>query len=150
MQLDGARGVFLWRRSGLVVERENFRAEKRPFVIDPHQFETPPAFGDQIEFAVGILFHDGHDFGRASHIGETLLQGTHHAEDPILSQAFANHFFVAWFEDVQGQGSAGEQDDIEREQRDEGVHGVSGGEHLTSQVRKNKSALWNLREKLWW
>jgi hypothetical protein len=34
----------------------------------------------------------------------------------MLSQAFANHFFVARFEYVQGQGNAGEQDDIERKQ----------------------------------
>jgi hypothetical protein len=35
----------------------------------------------------------------------------------MLGEAFANHFFVAWFEDVQGQGSAGEQNNLERKQR---------------------------------
>jgi hypothetical protein len=44
----------------------------------------------------------------------------------MLGETFGDHFFVARLEDVQGQGSAGEQDDIEREQGDKGVQTVSG------------------------
>jgi hypothetical protein len=41
----------------------------------------------------------------------------------MLGEAFRNQLFVPRFEDVQGQRRGGEQDDIEREQGDEGVQG---------------------------
>jgi hypothetical protein len=34
----------------------------------------------------------------------------------MLGEAFGDHFLIARFENVQGQRSAGEQDDFEREQ----------------------------------
>ena len=34
-------------------------------------------------------------------------------------QDFVDHFLVAWFEDVQRHGSAGQQDHIEREECDQ-------------------------------
>ena len=103
------------------------------FLVDAHEFETLAAFGDQVEAAVGILFHDGDDFGGASHLGETLLDGAHHAEGAMLGEAFADHFFVARLEDVQGQGSAGEQDDIEREQGYKGVQASLRGDRGRNQ-----------------
>ena len=44
------------------------------------------------------------------------IGGAHHAKGAMLGETLANHFFVARFENVQGQGSAGEQDDVERKQ----------------------------------
>ena len=85
-------------------------------MVDAHDFETLAPFGDDVQPAVGILLHDGDDFCGASHIGETLLDGAHHAEHAMLGKAFADHFLVARFENMQGQGSAGKQDDFEREQ----------------------------------
>ena len=128
MQLNRARSIFLGRRSRFVIDQENFGLEERTFLIDTHEFEAFAALGDEVEAAVGILFYDGDDFSGASHFGQTLLDNAHHTEGAMLGQTLADHFLVAWFEDVQGQRSAGEQDDIEREQRDEGVQGVSGGE----------------------
>ncbi len=103
-------------------DHENLGLKKRTFLIDAQHFETLAAFGDQVEAAVGILLHDGDDFGGASHVGETLLDRAHDAEIAMLGEALANHFFVSRFEDVQGQGRAREQDDFEREQRQKVVH----------------------------
>jgi len=116
MQLNCAGGVFLGWSAGFVVDHENFGLEEGAFLVDAHEFETFAAFGDEVEAAVGIFLYDGDDFGGAADFSETLLDGANDAEGAMLGEAFGNHFFVAWFEDVQGQGSAGEQDDIEREQ----------------------------------
>ena len=116
VQLNRARSVCLRRRSRFVVDHENFGLQEGAFLADTQQFETLAAFGYQIESTVWILLYDGDDFGGASHVGETLLNRSHYAEVTVLGQAFANHFLVTRLEDVQGQGSAGEQDNIEREQ----------------------------------
>jgi hypothetical protein len=94
------------------------------FLIHAQQFETMAAFADQVEASVGVFFYHGDDFGGASHFGESLLEGAQDSEAAMLGEAFRNHVFVAWLEDVQGQGSGGEQNDIEWEQGDEGVQGA--------------------------
>ena len=116
MQLNRAGGVGLRWSCGLVIDHCHFSLEEGTFLIEAQELETLAALGDQVEPAVGILFHDGDDFGGASYLGQALLDGTDYAEVAMLGEAFANHFFVARLEDVQGQGSAGEQDDIEREE----------------------------------
>ena len=128
VQLHRARGVLPRRSSGFVLNHENFGAQERTLPVDAQEFETLAALGDQVEAAVGVLFHDGNDFGGTSHLGETLFDGAHDPEDASLGEAFADHFLVVRFEDMQGQGSAGKQDDIEREQWQKGVQAVSGDE----------------------
>jgi len=115
VQLNRARGVCRRRGSRFVGDHENFGLKEWTFLIDAHEFETIAAFGDEIEATVGVLFDDGDDFGGASHLCETLFDGAHDAEVAMLSETFANHFFIARLEDVQGQGSAGEQNNVERE-----------------------------------
>jgi len=116
MQLNRAQGVCLRWCSRVVMDHEDLSLKKGAFLVDAHDLETLAAFGYEVEAAVRILFDDGNDLGGASHFGETLFDSAHYAETTMLSQAFANHFFVARFEYVQGQGNAGEQDDIERKQ----------------------------------
>jgi hypothetical protein len=58
-----------------------------------------------------------------------LFDRAHYAEATVLGETLADHLFVTRFEDVQGQRGAGKQDDIEREQGDQSVQEVSGGEH---------------------
>src|SRR5580700_11646680 len=116
MQLNRARRVFPRRSSGLVLDHENLSLQKRSFLVDPHHFEPLAAFTHQIQTAVGVLLYYRNNLGSTPHFGQTLLDRAHYAEMPMLSQALANHFFVARFENVQGQGSAGEQDDIKRKQ----------------------------------
>src|SRR5882672_2416575 len=114
VQLNRARSVRLERSARFVVDHEDFSLEERTFLIDPYDLETPAAFGNDVEAAVGIFFDDGNDFGRASDLGETLFDSAHHTEGTMLREALTDHFFIARLEDVQWQGSAGEQDDIER------------------------------------
>ena len=95
-------------------------------MVDAHDFETSPSFGDKVEAAIRIFLHYSDDFGGASHIGETFLQRAHDTEGAILSAALRNHFFIPWFENVKRQGSAGEEDDIEREEGDKDVQEISG------------------------
>jgi hypothetical protein len=116
VQLNRSGGVSLHWSSGLVIDYCHFSLEEGTFLVDAQKFETLAAFGDQVEAAVGILFHYGDDFGSASYLGQALLDGADYAEGAMLGEAFADHFFVTRFEDVQGQGSVGEQNDIEREQ----------------------------------
>jgi hypothetical protein len=108
VQLNCAGGVFPRRCSGFVVDHENFGLEEGTLLVNAKEFETLAAFGDEVEAAVGIFFDDGDDFGGASHLGEALLEGAHDAEGELPGEAFANHFFIARFEDVQGQWSTGE------------------------------------------
>ena len=125
--MHGARGIFRQRRSRFVVDHENFGLEERTILVDADEFEALAAFGDEVEAAVGIFFDDRDDFGGAAYLGEARVEGAHHAEGKLPGEAFPNHFFIARFENVQRQGSAGEQDDIEREQGNQGRHRAISG-----------------------
>ena len=127
MKLNRLGSLFLRGRPGLVFDHENFRLQKRTILVDPNNFEALATFGDQVKTAVRILFHDADDLGHASHVGHTLLERPHHPESAILGKTFSDHFFVAGLKNVQRQGSAGEQHDIEWEQGDEGSQAVSVG-----------------------
>ena len=122
VQLSGPRGIFLRWRSRFIFNHKNFALQECTILIHGDDFETVAALGDQVEASIGILFHDGDDFGGASHFGETLIESTNHSKNPILRQTFGDHFFIARLENVQRQWSAGKQDDIEREQGNEGRH----------------------------
>jgi hypothetical protein len=101
------------------------------FLVDAYDFETPAAFGDEVEAAVRILLDHSDNFGSASHLGQTLFDYAHYTERAMLGEALSDHFFIAELEDVQGQGDAGEQDDIEREQ---GEKGFQEGSPLASAI----------------
>jgi hypothetical protein len=114
------------RFAGFVIDHKNFGLEEGTLLVDAHDFESPAAFGNKVEAAVGIFLYDSDDFGGASYVGETLLERAYDAESTILSAALRNHFFVAWLEDVERQWSAGEEDDIERKEGDKDVQEISG------------------------
>src|ERR1700723_3984538 len=127
MKLNCPGSLFRRGRPGLIFDHENFRPQKRTILVDLNNFEARPTFGDQVKTAVRILFHNTNDFGHASHVGHTLLERSHHPESAILGKTFSDYFFVAGLKNVQRQGSAGEQHDIEWEQGDEGSQAVSVG-----------------------
>jgi hypothetical protein len=116
VQLNSAGSIVGGWRGGVIVDHENFGLEERALLVDADEFEALAAFGDEVEASVGILFDDGDDFGGAADLGEFLLDGANYAEGALLGEAFGDHFFIARFEDVQRQGGAGEEDDIERKQ----------------------------------
>ena len=107
VQLSCSRSIFLRRRSRFIIDHKHFALQERTILINGHYFEAVAAFGDQVEAPIRILFHDGHDFGGASHFGETLFERTNHAKRAAFFQAFRDHFLVTWFENVQRQGSVG-------------------------------------------
>ena len=125
VQLNRAVRVFLRRRAGFIVDHHNFRLQEGTLLIYSQKLETPAPFRNEVEAPVGVFFDDGNDFGGAAHFGQTLLHRADHAEQAILRQALANHLFIARFEDMQRQGRAGEQYDIQREQGNEGGQAVS-------------------------
>src|SRR5580693_1651998 len=127
VQLNRTVRVFLRRHAGFVVDHLNFRLQKRTLLIHSQEFETPPAFGDEVEAPIGVLFYDGDDFGHASHFRQNLLDRADDAKLSILRPAFANHLFVARLKNVQLERSAGEQYDIQRKQGNEGGQAVSVG-----------------------
>ena len=89
-------------------------------MIHAEEFEARAAFGDKVEASVGIFFDDGDDFGGAAHLGEALIKGANDSESLVLGETLANHFFVTRLEDVQRQWSAGEKDNVERKEGDQG------------------------------
>jgi hypothetical protein len=115
VQLNRARFVLLCCCVAVVVNQNDLSAQKRTLFIHSQQFKSPAAFSNEIEAAIFILFYHRDDFSRASHFSEALFNGAYHAKRLVLRQAFANHLFVARLENVQRQGSAGKQNDIERE-----------------------------------
>ncbi len=134
----GTVGFFASRRAGFVSDQQNFAAQKSAFFIELKEFEAFAPLGDNIEAAVGIFLGNADDLRRASDFGKAFFLGPHNSENGVVDEAFTDHFFVAWLEDVQGQRRSGEQDDIEREQRKQG-HGISGGRRLSFIVRQQQS-----------
>ena len=116
--VDGACRLFCRRHARFVADQQNFRLKKRAFLINADDFKPLAAFGNQVQAPVRILFYDRDDLGGASHFGQTVFNRAHYAECAVRFQALANHFFVARFKNVQRQGSAGKENDIEREQGD--------------------------------
>jgi len=126
VQLHRTRGFFLTGRgAGFVIDHQNFRPKKRALLVHAQDFETLASLGNDVELTVRIFFDNADDFGGAPYFGEILFHGPHHSEAALLGEAFADHFFVTWFEDVQGQRNAGKQDDVEGKEWQEGVQSVS-------------------------
>jgi hypothetical protein len=110
-----ARAVSSLVFAGFVGDQKDFAAQERPLLIELQDLEAVAAFGDDVEAAVGIFLGDADDFDGASNFGDALFMGANHAEGRMVGETFADHFFVAGLEDVQGQRSSGEEDDIKRE-----------------------------------
>jgi short-subunit dehydrogenase len=118
-------GFVLWSGSaGLVHDEEYFRLQKGTLAVEFEHFKAPASLRDQIETAVGILFRDANDFGSAPNFRDAFFQNTHHPERRVVCPALANHLSVSRLENVQGQGSARKQYDVEREQGKQG-QGIS-------------------------
>ncbi len=110
--------------AGFVCDEQYFRLQKGTLAVQFEHFKALAAFHDQIETPVGILLRDSNDFSRTPNFRQALVQGADHAERRVVCPTLADHLFVARLENVQGQGSAGEQHNVEREQGKQG-HEVS-------------------------
>ena len=122
MQADG---FFLlggeWQ-IGIIRKKENFGLKERTFLINLQHFEAALAFSEDVHTAVVVFFEDVDDFGGAANVDEPLVFGADDAERALLVKAFIDHLFVARLEDVQRQGRAGKQHQIERKKGEERVH----------------------------
>ena len=83
--------------------------------MDVKHFETLDAAGEDIHAAVVIPFRDLEDFGGATDVGDAFFRGADNAKRLLQFQTLGDHFFVSGLEDVQGQGNAGEENEVERE-----------------------------------
>ncbi len=116
MKLDCA-GLLLRRGvTGLVGNEQHLGAQEGALLIEFKHLKAPAAFRNQIETSVGILFCYGDDLGGAAHFGKAFVESADDAERRVAGAAFRDHLLVTRLEDVQRQGSAGQQYDFEREQ----------------------------------
>src|SRR5215470_3179305 len=87
------------------------------------KYRTP--LRKNVHAAVVVILEFLDDFCRAANFSQVFLARENHAEFAFFGEAEADHLAVAWLEDVERQGHAGQQDDFEREERDtRGPHGV--------------------------
>ena len=85
----------------------------------PVQFEHRKALAslrNQIETPVGILFRNADNLRGASNVCDAALHGAHYAKGRMVCPTLTNHLFIPRLENVQRQGSAGQQYDVKREQ----------------------------------
>jgi hypothetical protein len=125
VQFYGASSFRFRRCPGLIGDEQNLGAQKGALLIEFEYFKTPTPLGNEIETTIGIFLRDADDLGGASDLGYVLLDGANNPEQRLVCQTLSDHLLVSRFENVQRQGSAGKQHDLEREQGEE-WHSVSG------------------------
>src|SRR5215470_13861524 len=135
MQLDRTFLFTCRRQIGLVAQIKHFGLKKRALLIHLKHFKTSLSFGKDVHAPVIIFLEDIDDLGRAADIYESFLLGAHNAKRSFLSKALADHFFVARLEDVEWQGRAGKQYDVERKKRQLRVHAPDCTPRLTCTFR---------------
>jgi len=127
VQLDGAGTLLSGRLLRLVRDVQDFASQEGSLLIDLQKFEAFASLGDDVHASIVVGFGDGQDLGRAADIGQRALLRADHAEKRFLIQALSNHFLVARLENVQRQRYARKQNDIEREEREQGTQETSEG-----------------------
>ena len=92
-----------------VLQIEHLSLQERPLLIDLHHLEALAAFGHDVHAPVGIFFGNGDNLCCAADLSDSFLFGPDDAKRLLPVQAFGDHLSVAWLENVQWQGCAGEQ-----------------------------------------
>src|SRR5262249_36409468 len=75
------------------------------------------ANGENVHASVFVALDDIEDFGGAANTSDAVRKRKQHAEFGFVLQAGSYHLAVAGLENVQGKVRAGEQDDVQRKQR---------------------------------
>ena len=110
------------RRVIVVIEELDLAAQKRPFIVETLDFETPSAGGLDVEPAVLVAFHHSVDHRAAAEIGDALRStGQHDAEFGLAGDRFTDHFAVARLENVEWQ---------RRARKEHGLQWKEGQKHL--------------------
>jgi short-subunit dehydrogenase len=116
----GLNCPFLFLVLGLsrhIGNHQDLGSQKRPLPVELQNLKPLLPVCNDVKPAIFIALRNLCDFRCASDFCNPLIERTNHSECGFARQAFADHFLVAWLEDVQGQSSAGEQDNFQREQR---------------------------------
>ncbi len=108
-------------RGAFVVEEFDGAAQKRALVVEEHDFEAAAAARDDVHAAVGVAAHDAIDGGGAAGVDDAFFIGEDDAEFEALADDFADHFFIAVFEDMEGEFGSGEENELERKQGQEAL-----------------------------
>ena len=107
------------RRRGpvIIVEKFDFAAEPREFLIERDDFEAPAAAGNHVEASVGIAIEDLLDDDGATGVHDAVAAGKDDAEFGSVTLGFAHHFLVTLFENVKRDRASGERYKLQREER---------------------------------
>ena len=101
----------------LVFDHGKLRLEEGPFFVNLQHLKTLDAACQNIHPAVVIALGYFDDFRSTTDFSDTVGRSPHHAEWFLFVQTLRNHFLVTRFEDVQRQGSARQQHQVQRKQR---------------------------------
>lgn len=111
LQLEG-------ERAGIIVIEVADAALRVGLPLDEFKhFEAAVAGGENIHAAIFVAIHDMIDGGRAAHVDDALIAGEHDAEFGIVLDGLADHFLVAFLEDMERKRSARKQDQREGKER---------------------------------
>src|SRR5581483_6363695 len=124
--LDGVRNLFFGRLFRVILKIEDVATQEWPFLIDLQNLESLPALGDNVHLAVVITLGDGDDLGGAAHVGDPFLLGAYNAERDLLLETLVDQFLITRLKDVQGQGSARKEHNVQGEQWQERLQSISG------------------------
>ncbi len=113
LRLGGGRLIFIF-------EEIYFGVEEFAFLVELHDLEALRSFRDDVHAAVFVFLNNFGDVRHAADLGNRVFLRAHDSERFLVDKGLADHLLVTGFEDVQRQGSAGKQDNIEREQSDLG------------------------------
>lgn len=129
-ELNGAPG---FRCSGpvgarIVVKKAHPAAQIRAIPIGKQDFKTPLADGQNVLAAILQFTHDLQSARRASNVLESLIAGKNNSEFlpfgilGLGSQAFPDHFLVAFLEDMEGQQFFRQKNNLKWEKGQKDVH----------------------------
>jgi len=126
VQFDRVGCLCRCRPIRIIAYKQGASAQERALLIDFEKLKALTAFSYDIHAASVVLLRHRKNFRGAPDVGEVCLLGANYAELLFLLQALSDHFPVARLEDVQGQRSAGKQDDLEWEKGEQGIQAASG------------------------
>jgi short-subunit dehydrogenase len=137
MQFDGVGDFFRRGFLGIIFKEEHIGAQEIALLVYFQNFETLTAFGDDVHATVVIFFGYRHNLRRAADFSDPAFLGPDDAKLFLLRETFADHFFVAGLEDVQGQRHAGQQNHFQGEQGEKRTHKASEQVHRRKRERES-------------
>src|SRR5215831_15115974 len=104
-------------RTTAIFEVIHLSLQQRMLLKQLHHAEGSAAHGDNVHTPVGVALHHFQDFRRTTHMRHSFWQREKHAEFRFFLKAILDHLFVSRLKNMQGEGSAGEENDVQRKKR---------------------------------